>query len=92
MSTVTVIERPVDSWSKLCELVAHYRTEGHFWIFRGVGDKSYDLKPKIGRDDARKPIGGGPSLPYDRDQEKLMIDYFIRSAPAPYQAHAAKSP
>ena len=91
MSTLAHVERQqVESWTKLCELVSSYRDSGHFWIFRGVGNADYDLRPKIGRDDARKPRGGGPNLPYDRNQERRMIDYFIRSAP-PYSDHTPQS-
>jgi len=89
LSTGVVVERSVASWPDLCQYVSHYRNDEHFWIFRGVG-KTYDLRPKIGRDDARKPVAGGSPLGYDRDQEKLMIDYFARAA-RPYIKHTPQS-
>jgi hypothetical protein len=79
----------IDSWSHLCDQVFRYRKNGH-WIFRGVGDLSYELIPKIGRKGARKRISDGTPRPYSRDNERLMIEHFIRSAP-PYIKHVPKS-
>lgn len=69
---------PINSWAELCDRVFHYRKDGH-WIFRGVGDKSFDLKPKVGREENRRTLRGG-TLPFVPAEERLMIDYFVRSA------------
>lgn len=79
----------IRDWSHLCELVFNYRKSGH-WIFRGEGSSSYILRPRIGRPESRKTISGGKELPYVKEQEQLMIDYFIRAA-LPHTKHEPKS-
>src|SRR5262245_37478578 len=95
----------VKDWGELCELIFHYRKIGH-WIFRGEGHTKLvekdgawvpegnqelkELKPKIGRKGSRKEISEGTPLPYDRDGERRMIDYFERAA-IPYLAHSPKT-
>jgi hypothetical protein len=74
-----VTETIIKDWAHLCDLVFEYRKTGH-WIFRGEGTNANKLMPRIGRPESRKRISDGQTLPYDRDQEALMIDYFIRAA------------
>jgi FRG domain len=75
----------VNSFDELASLVQKFRKDGN-WIFRGVGQSTYELIPKIGRPESRKGKGGGIDLPYDRIAEKTMIREFIRSA-GPYVKH-----
>jgi len=79
----------IQDWPDLCQQVFRFRKSGH-WIFRGVKDVDVELKPKIGRDGARRSVSTGDPLPYDRSKEELMVDYFIRSAP-PHIKHTPKS-
>jgi hypothetical protein len=55
------------------------------WIFRGVGDSSYELQPKIGRPGTWKDIRTGADLGYSADLEKRSLERFKREA-APHMA------
>jgi FRG domain-containing protein len=50
------------------------------WIFRGVDDERYGLRPKIGRDGARKDPQTGGNVPYSLSDERRMLDQFKREA------------
>lgn len=82
-------ETIIKDWAHLCHLVFEYRKTGH-WIFRGEGTKDNKLMPRIGRPESRKRVSDGETLSYDRSQESLMIDYFIRAAP-PHIKHIPRS-
>ena len=79
----------IKNWADLRDRVFEYRKTGH-WIFRGEGAKDNKLMPRIGRPESRKRISDGKTLPYDRGQEALMIDYFIRAAP-PHIKHVPRT-
>ena len=59
------------SFSKWVE--AH---DGINWIFRGVSDQNYELRPKIGRPETRTKGKG-----YLLEHEKWLLDEFQRMAP-----------
>lgn len=73
----------------LVDLVREFRKSGA-WVFRGLRQSDYALKPKIGRDDTRRMLGMGAKLPYDPEGEERLIRHFIRSA-APYVRNVPKS-
>jgi hypothetical protein len=87
MNSISELDRQVTvhSFSELMGLVHLFRKDGG-WIFRGVSRESYDLKPRIGRDGARRGVGSPDYLPFDRGAEDTMIQHFIRSA-GPYVRH-----
>ena len=82
------IERPVDSWRRLAELIEEHSDGG--WIFRGVRDCTYRLTPKIGRPDARKDPQTGQPHAYNFDEEKGMVEEFERAA-RPYFLHQPRN-
>ena len=61
----------------LSRLVFEHQRER--WIYRGVTQCDHRLIPKIGREDTRKDKRGR-DLPYDEDQERLLLDEFKRQA------------
>lgn len=79
----------IGSLEDLTKRVQPFRKDG-YWIFRGVKDHTYELKPKIGRDGSRKSLSTGENRPYSREFEQLMLERFVRSA-APYLSHLHKS-
>jgi hypothetical protein len=81
----------VDSWPRLADLIAKYeRDTSATWLFRGVTDSTYTLRPRIGREGARRNPANGESLPYSRGEENKAIELFQRTA-TPYFAYEPKS-
>jgi hypothetical protein len=83
-----VFPKEVGSWSGLTALVEHFSYfSGHDWLFRGVRDKSYQLKPKIGRNDTRAERSSGSgkpnvAVPYRQpDEEALMLMFKQQARP-----------
>lgn len=79
----------IGSLEDLTKRVQPFR-KGGYWIFRGVRDHTYELKPKIGRNGSRKSLSTGEDKPYSRELERSMLERFVRSA-APYITHIPKS-
>lgn len=79
----------IGSLEDLTKRVQPFRKDG-YWIFRGVRDHTYQLKPKIGRDGSRKSISTGQDKPYSRRLERSMLESFTRSA-APYVTNLPKN-
>jgi hypothetical protein len=71
-------DRYLKGWDDLARLVDDHKREK--WIYRGVSRRDHKLVPKVGRDGSRKDNGTGQCLPYSEDQEKLLLDEFIRQA------------
>jgi hypothetical protein len=69
----------VFGWDSLCQLAGHL---GRGWLYRGQS-QMYALRPRIGRDDARKDMNvAGRIRPYTRDGEReLLADFALRSRP-----------
>jgi hypothetical protein len=70
------------TWGDLARLVDSYFKQG--WIFRGVGDSKYGLRPSIGREGARKDSSSGAALPYVVAEERKALWVFKREAAARY--------
>jgi len=73
----------ISSWADLSEIVDHFsRHIGHDWLFRGVTNESYSLRPKIGRKSARA------KAPYRINDERAVLTMFKQQA----RAHVPGSP
>jgi len=72
------INRPIDSWARLSELLDEWSKRR--CIFRGVKRASYALIPKIGRPESRKEPQDGSSLPFSEGDEERMFEEFKRQA------------
>ncbi len=75
-------EEPIRSWSDLANLVAQQFKKG--WIYRGVRDSKYELRPGIGRVGARKDAHG-QELPYSVEEERRQLLQFTREARAEFE-------
>ncbi len=73
-----MITKTLASIDDLTEIVKDYFREK--WIFRGVEDADYKLRPKIGRDGARKDPATGANLSYSSTDEQHMVNQFIRES------------
>ncbi len=69
--------QPLGNWPDLARLVHEHAREN--WIYRGVTQCDHELVPNIGRKDARKDERGR-ELPFDEDQERLLLGEFRRQA------------
>lgn len=80
----------VNSFEDLAQRIPEFRKD--YWIFRGVTNHTYDLKPKIGRPESAKLLDLGDQDPaqYRREQEELLTNLFKRTA-APYVMHEPKT-
>lgn len=67
----------IREWDGLCALVREQFKNG--WIYRGVRDSGYGLRPGIGRKGARKD-SHGRELPHSIDEEKRLLKQFKREA------------
>lgn len=79
--------RSISDWDELAALIAHFSYySGHDWLFRGVKDVSFGLRPKIGRDDSRAVkfdlVAGRQPLPYRKADEFAIFRSFKRQARA----------
>ena len=46
-----ILTTPVESWTKLADLIEKYgRDTSAAWLFRGVTNTDYTLRPRIGRE------------------------------------------
>jgi len=76
-----ILTTPVESWTKLADLIEKYgRDTSAAWLFRGVTNTDYTLRPRIGRENTRKDPTNGAVLPYDQGEENRAIDMFTRMA------------
>jgi FRG domain len=75
-------EEPIRSWSDLANLVAQQFKKG--WIYRGVRDSKYELRPSIGRVGVRKDAHG-IELPYSVEEEQRQLQQFMREARAKFE-------
>jgi hypothetical protein len=75
---MTIRDEKICDWEDLARLVREYFKKG--WIFRGVSDAEHDLRPKIGREGARRHAGTGGNLPYDLIEERKLFEQFKREA------------
>ena len=73
MKTLTISD-----WSSLAALADEHKTSS--WIFRGVGDASNDLIPRVGRPDSSKNLNTGDDVGYSADYEARCINRFKREA------------
>src|SRR5438094_8991073 len=65
----------IQDWDALSKLVREHFKRG--WIWRGVRSSDYRLRPRIGRENARKHPQG-QVLPYNEDEEKRQLSQFSR--------------
>lgn len=75
---IVKVIRTVDSWAGLAHLIEKCSTGE--WIFRGVTDCEHRLIPKIGRPESRKDPATGKPIPYSRNNERIMLEEFERTA------------
>ena len=76
-----IFTTPVESWTKLADLIEKYgRDTSAAWLFRGVTNTDYTLRPRIGREGTRKDPTNGEALSYDQGEENRAIDMFTRMA------------
>lgn len=75
-------EPPIRDWSDLSVLVAQQFKKP--WIYRGVRKSGYGIKPRIGREGARRDANG-LDLPYDVGEEKRQLRQFMREARARFE-------
>ncbi len=89
-----IFATPVESWKKLSELIEQYELDtSATWLFRGVTNSDYKLRPKIGREGdyaARKDPATGDPLPCSQQEENKAIEMFERTA-KPYLAYEPRS-
>lgn len=90
-SAATFTTKTVESWEELAQLIKKYELDTSAkWLFRGVTNSKYKLRPKIGRTGARKDPATGKSLPYSQQEENKAIEMFERTA-KPYLAYEPRS-
>jgi hypothetical protein len=75
-------EPPIDGWAALSNLVAQQFKKR--WIYRGVRKSSYQLRPSIGREGARRDVHG-LNLSYGVDEEKRQLRQFMLEAHAKFE-------
>lgn len=89
-----IFTTPVESWKTLADLIEKYELDtSATWLFRGVTNTTYTLRPKIGREGdyaARKDPATGLPLSYSQQEENKAIEMFERTA-KPYLAYEPRS-
>jgi hypothetical protein len=89
--SAAVFTTPIKSWQKLADLIEKYeRDTSATWLFRGVTNTEYTLRPRIGREGTRKDPQNGEDLPYDQGEEIKAFELFLRTA-MPYLAYEPKT-
>lgn len=79
---ITDEKKPIQNWDDLSSLVAQQFKKG--WIYRGVRNIEYQLRPGIGRKGARRDAHG-LDLPYELGEEKRQLQQFMREARAKFE-------
>jgi len=70
-------QKCISAWSQLSDLVKQQFKKG--WIYRGVRNSDYRLRPSIGRKGYRKDTSG-LDLPFDYQDEQRLLEQFKREA------------
>jgi hypothetical protein len=68
----------VKNWGKFASLIESYSDQP--WIYRGVPDSSFQLLPKIGRQESRKNPADGTPARYSAEDEQKLAREFERTA------------
>src|SRR4051794_3505892 len=64
----------IHSFNDVADIITEFHTKN--WLFRGVDNESYALRPKIGRVGARIDPETGNALPYNQVEERTLLNRF----------------
>jgi len=80
---MTTFHEDIECWDDLSKLVNKYFKCG--WIWRGVKNARYGLRPGIGRNGARKDPKNGSDRTYNETEERKLLDQFQRESRAKFE-------
>lgn len=76
-------EEPIRGWPELSSLVQQHFKNG--WIYRGVRRANDSIRPRVGREGARKNATTGLNLPYSVEDERNQLRQFMREGRSQFE-------